>query len=207
MEDLKAHWENVYKTKSLAEVSWYQPKPRTSLDLITNSGIRKNDPIIDVGGGDSLLADHLLELGYTDITVLDVSEASLKRAQERLGDRSKLVSWIASDAAEFRPARKYALWHDRAVFHFFTDGSRIEKYLTVIRDGLIDNGNLVVGTFSESGPKKCSGLEVKQYSEDSLSQAFARNFTRIKCLREDHRTPFGTVQNFVFCGFKKADGR
>lgn len=199
----KAHWENVFKTKSLNEVSWYEPFPETSLSFFKESNISKSAKIIDIGGGDSFLADHLLKLGYTNITVLDISEAALDRAKLRLKDKSKRVKWIVADVADFSPLEKYDFWHDRAAFHFLTVEQSIINYVETIQRHLNKNGNLVIGTFSKNGPKKCSGLDIKQYSENTMSELFKAYFEKIKCIKIDHKTPFDTNQNFVYCWFKR----
>lgn len=198
----KAHWETIYDTKALNEVSWYQPTPRTSLDFIQKYA-EKDDAILDVGGGDSFLVDHLLELGYTNISVLDISENAIERAQKRLGDKAKKVKWIVSDITEFEPKESYNIWHDRAVFHFLTDVKDIEKYQQIVAAALSPKGKKLIGTFSESGPKKCSGIEIKQYSENLLKETFKKDFEPLECFFENHTTPFDTIQNFVFCSFEK----
>ncbi|WP_025763644.1 class I SAM-dependent methyltransferase [Dyadobacter tibetensis] len=203
--DRTEHWQTIYENKSLPDVSWYQPVPTTSLELIGQLGVSLASSIIDIGGGDSLLVDHLLDLGYRDVTVLDISEKSLQKAQERLGTRAKLVQWIVADASTFRPERQYDLWHDRAAFHFFTDTADIRKYLSVMRDGIKPSGSLIVGTFSENGPRKCSGIEIKQYSQSSLTRRFKKYFEKIKCFEVQHGTPFNTIQEFVFCSFRRLD--
>lgn len=201
--DRKKHWENIYTTKELESCSWFEPTPITSLELTEQSGISKSSKIIDIGGGDSFLADTLLEKGYTDITVLDISEAALERAKQRLGNKAKQVKWIVGDAASFVPSDKYDLWHDRAAFHFLTDQSDVKNYAVTANNALNERGILVIGTFSESGPKKCSGIDIKQYSEEGLSKAFENGFKRLKCVNIDHPTPFNTTQNFTFCSFQK----
>jgi len=205
MEDFnrKKHWETIYDTKALNEVSWYQPIPKTSLDFIQSNAVTKDDAIIDIGGGDSFLVDHLLDLGYTNISVLDISEKAIERAKKRLGDKAENVKWIVSDITLFNPTEKYAVWHDRAVFHFLTDASDIEKYQKITALAMADNGTMLIGTFSESGPKKCSGIEIKQYSANLLEETFKQDFDTLECFFENHTTPFDTVQNFVFCSFKK----
>lgn len=199
----KEHWENVFKTKPLNEVSWYEPLPETSLTFLKESKIPKTAKIIDIGGGDSFLVDNLLKLGYTDITVLDISEAALDRAKLRLKDSANFVKWIVADAANFLATEKYDFWHDRAAFHFLTDEQSINNYIETIKKHLNKNGHFVIGTFSDTGPKKCSGLEIKQYSEPSLTNLFKVSFEKIKCIRIDHETPFETNQSFVFCWFKR----
>jgi SAM-dependent methyltransferase len=199
----KKHWENIYQTKDLKDVSWFQPKPETSLDFFKQFHVPTSAKIIDIGGGDSLLVDHLLDLGYQDISVLDISEAAIDRAKLRLGDRAKNVKWIVADAANFKPHEKYDFWHDRAAFHFLTDETEISNYLKTAQENISPKGVLVIGTFSESGPKKCSGIEIKQYSETTMTERLKTFFEKIKCITVDHKTPFETIQNFVFCSFRK----
>lgn len=199
----KKHWENIYQTKPLNEVSWYQPTPETSLSFIKEFNIPKTARIIDVGGGDSFFADHLLALGYEDITVLDISEAALERAKLRLGENAAKVKWIVSDAANFEPTEKYDFWHDRAAFHFLTQEEEIEAYLQIVQKGLSEQGILVIGTFSEQGPTKCSGIEIKQYSAQSMEEKLKKFFQKIDCKEVNHETPFNTLQQFIFCSFKK----
>lgn len=199
------HWENIYKNKEIDEVSWYQPIPETSIEFIENSHLPKTAKIIDVGGGDSFLVDHLLERGYTDITVLDISEAAINRAKKRLGEKAGVVKWIHADAASFKPEEYYDIWHDRAAFHFLTDDDEISRYIEIAQQYIKPSGTLVVGTFSEQGPTKCSGIEIKQYSEHSMTQRFGKYFQKVKCLIVDHKTPSDTVQNFVFCAFRRRE--
>lgn len=159
--------------------------------------------MIDIGGGDSFLVDHLLDLGYLDVTILDISQSAINRAKERLGARANSVKWIISDAASFKPTENYDFWHDRAAFHFLTDENEISNYLETAKKNINPDGVLVIGTFSEDGPKKCSGIEIKQYSETTMTERLKNYFERIKCITIDHKTPFDTIQNFVFCSFKK----
>ena len=201
--DRKKHWENIYQTKELKSVSWYQAMPETSLAFVKELNLPLSAKIIDVGGGDSLLVDYLLELGYEDITVLDISEKALERAKLRLGPLSSKVKWIVSDITTFKATEKYAFWHDRAVFHFFTHEQEVEKYVLIVNESLESDGFAVVGTFSEDGPTSCSGLEVKQYSEKTLTDSFHPFFDKIVCKKVNHPTPFATIQNFVFCIFRK----
>jgi 2-polyprenyl-3-methyl-5-hydroxy-6-metoxy-1,4-benzoquinol methylase len=201
--DKKAHWDKIYQTKSLNEVSWFQPKPETSLNFFKEFNIPKEAKIIDIGGGDSLLVDHLLDLGYQHITVLDISATALERAKIRLRDRASLVKWIVADASTFVSEEQYDFWHDRAAFHFLTSVQEIEHYLHTVQQSIKPSGILVMGTFSEQGPTKCSGIEIKQYSEKSMSVLLTQFFEKIKCITVDHRTPFETIQQFIFCSFKK----
>lgn len=200
---LKNHWEKVYTTKQLNEVSWFQPTPEVSLAFIKELNIAKDAAIIDVGGGDSYLVDHLLAAGYTDISVLDISAAAILRAQKRLGEQSRQIKWIVSDVNDFVASTKYDFWHDRAAFHFLTTDEATNKYLEIANAALSDNGKIVVGTFSEDGPRTCSGLPVKQYNESSLQNTIKKWFEKIKCIHTDHITPFSTIQHFLFCSFKK----
>lgn len=203
MENRKQHWEKIYSTKELADVSWFQPVPETSLDFVRQFNLPKNAKIIDVGGGDSLFVDHLLDAGYTDITVLDISELALARAKTRLGDKANRVKWIVADAAQFVPTEQYDFWHDRAAFHFLTEESDIHSYIDSLKKGIKPSGILVLGTFSEEGPTKCSGVAIKQYSEVTMTERIRMLFDKIKCITVDHKTPFNTIQNFIFCSFQK----
>lgn len=198
---MKNHWETVYKTKNPSQVSWTQKIPQTSLSFIKSLNLSKNAPIVDIGGGDGKLVDFLLDEGFTDISVLDISGKALKRAKQRLGKKSENITWIESDITEFKPERSYDLWHDRAAFHFLTDRKKIDKYLETVRKAV--DGYLIIGAFSENGPKKCSGLDIVQYSEETLPQLLKNGFKKLKCITVDHTTPFDTTQNFVFCSFKK----
>jgi trans-aconitate methyltransferase len=199
MSDSKNHWETVFANKQPYEVSWTQDTPQTSLDFIDSFNLPKTASIIDIGGGDSKLVDCLLEKGYLDITVLDISANALERAKLRLGDKAAHVKWIVSDITEFKTEQRYDIWHDRAAFHFLTTEEQVEKYLAIAQR--LVNRFIAIGTFSENGPQKCSGLEIQQYSERSLQEKFAKGFQKIKCIGEDHITPFQTKQNFLFCSF------
>jgi 2-polyprenyl-3-methyl-5-hydroxy-6-metoxy-1,4-benzoquinol methylase len=201
--DKHSHWEKIYKAKQINEVSWFQPVPSTSLDFISFFNIPLDANIIDIGGGDSLLADHLLDLGYTNITVLDISETAIQKAKQRLGDRAKQVKWIISDVTVFRTDEIYDFWHDRATFHFLTTESEINDYINVVQQHISLSGIVVIGTFSEQGPEKCSGISIKQYSETTMTELLQEFFQKVKCVTVDHTTPFNTVQNFVFCSFRK----
>lgn len=199
----KTHWENIYNTKQPNEVSWFQAYPKTSMAFVELFDLKKNSKIIDIGGGDSHFVDALIDKGFTNVTVLDISAKAIERAKARLGKKAEQVKWIVSDIAEFEPQEKYELWHDRAAFHFLTHEQQADKYVEIANKGIEKDGYLVLGTFSESGPMKCSGLVIKQYSETTMSAKFEKYFKRIKCITEDHQTPFNTVQNFLFCSFKK----
>jgi 2-polyprenyl-3-methyl-5-hydroxy-6-metoxy-1,4-benzoquinol methylase len=205
MEDFnrKQHWERIYQTKALNDVSWFQPTPETSLDFFKQFNVPTTAKVIDIGGGDSFLVDHLLDLGYQNITVLDISAVAIERAKQRIGEKANNVKWIVEDAVTFKPTEKYDFWHDRAAFHFLTDEQDISKYLVTAQEYINTAGILVIGTFSEKGPKKCSGIEIKQYSETTMSERLKMFFEKIKCITVDHKTPFDTIQNFIFCSFRK----
>ena len=201
MENDSTHWEKIYQTKQPDEVSWTQEVPKTSLDFIHSFKLQKSAAIIDVGGGDSKLVDYLLDEGFENITVLDISEKALDRVRNRLGEKSRKVKWVVSDITAFKTTETYDLWHDRATFHFLTTASQINKYLETARN--VIKGYLTIGTFSDKGPKKCSGLDVKQYNEEQLELQLSNGFKKVKCILEDHMTPFNTFQNFLFCSFKR----
>jgi len=201
MKEPKDHWENVYATKQPHEVSWTQDVPKTSLDFIHSFGLTKTAQIIDVGGGDSQLVDCLLKEGFENITVLDISEKALEKAKIRLGKQAEKVNWVVSNITEYQPDRTFDVWHDRATFHFLTTATQIDQYLKIAEQSV--NGFLTIGTFSETGPQKCSGLNIRQYTESALTAQLENGFDKLKCITEDHTTPFGTEQNFLFCSFKR----
>lgn len=199
----KEHWENVFSTKQETEVSWYESKPETSLRFFTENAIPTNAKIIDIGGGDSYLIDHLLDLGYTELTVLDISENAINRLKNRLGSKAIKVTFIVSDIIDFKPKTSYDVWHDRASFHFLTQKEDIQVYKNLVANAITSEGFLFIGTFSQNGPLKCSGLEITQYSEEKFESIFDSNFEKVHCFTENHQTPFDTMQHFIFCTFKK----
>nr|WP_297784594.1 class I SAM-dependent methyltransferase [uncultured Allomuricauda sp.] len=201
--DRKSHWETVYNTKNPDEVSWTQEVPQTSLDFIHSFKPDKASKIIDVGGGDSKLVDFLLDEGFDNITVLDISGKAIERAKARLGNKAQEVKWIQSDILDFSPEETYDVWHDRAAFHFLTEPEQIQTYVGLTKKTV--TGHMILGTFSKNGPKKCSGLDIKQYDEQQMETTF-QNFEKIHCKTEDHKTPFNTIQNFLFCSFKRKQG-
>lgn len=201
----KNHWEIVYETKNPDQVSWTQEIPKTSLDFIASFGATKTSKIIDIGGGDIKLVDYLLDKGFENITVLDISEKALEKAKKRLGDKAEKVNWVVSDITDFEPNTTFDIWHDRATFHFLTTTEQVGKYMDIARKSV--NGFMIIGTFSENGPTKCSGLEIKQYTEKTLTNEIKNGFDKIKCVTEDHTTPFNTTQNFLFCSFKRQANR
>ena len=194
----KNHWNSIYSTKKLNQVSWYQPIPQVSLDFIESLNFSKDVPILDVGGGDSFLCDNLIELGYSNITILDISDVAIQRAKRRLGNNANKVIWIVSDILNFEPKEKYAIWHDRAVFHFLRKEQEINFYLKSLNSGTDVNGRLVLGTFAENGPLRCCALDIKRYSFNDLENTFSNYFQINKMINSIHQTPFNTEQSFNF---------
>ncbi|MEN8769402.1 MAG: class I SAM-dependent methyltransferase [Candidatus Arcticimaribacter sp.] len=202
MDQRKSHWENIYTHKSPEEVSWTQGKPVLSLSWIESLALPKDAPIIDIGGGESHLVDYLLALGYTDLSVLDISKAALQKSQARLGDMAAKVKWIEADITTFQAERTYALWHDRAVFHFLTQKRDIETYNRLVSN--VVSQYILMSTFSKDGPLKCSGLPITQYDADHLEANFASDFKLLQQQKEVHTTPFNTTQAFIYALFQKA---
>ena len=203
----KKHWERVYTRQLPGEVSWYQEYPALSLQLIKNSEIHANDAIIDVGGGPSVLVDHLLDEGFEKITVLDISASAIRLSRERLKERGSHVDWIEADITHFKPPHQYRLWHDRAVFHFLTDQSDREQYLRVMKDALLPGGDLIIATFGTCGPRKCSGLPVVRYDSEALCSLVGDEFTLREELHETHLTPGNVQQHFTYFRFTRTHVR
>lgn len=200
--DAQRHWEHIYETKSPAQTSWHAPHLQTSLEWICEAAPDRSAPIIDVGGGESTLVDDLLELGYRDVTVLDVAASAIEKTRTRLGANAKDVRWIAGDVTNAPlPARGFALWHDRAVFHFLTTPEQRTKYVRQLAASLKAGGHVVLATFGPDGPEQCSGLPVRRYSADVLRKELGQQFSLEKSAVIDHETPFGTAQQFLYCRF------
>lgn len=202
----KDHWEQVYVSKPAEGVSWFQERSEESLRLIKTTGLAPNAAaIIDVGGGASRLVDDLLAGGYDNLTVLDLSAAALGKTWERLGVDAHKVRWLEGDITRVElPAQAYEIWHDRAVFHFLIQAADRQAYIQAALRALKPGGHLIVATFAEDGPEKCSGLSVARYSPAALQQEFGAAFKLIEHSRELHRTPFGTEQKFIYCHCRKA---
>ena len=199
----KDHWERVYQKQAPTEVGWYQAYPETSLKLINNTAVGHNSRIIDVGGGTSKLSEHLLDQGYKELTVLDISNNSIKKARLQLGEKSSRIDWIEGDVTRYGFKEHYDVWHDRAVFHFLTKIEDRKGYVNSLDQALKLNGHLIIAAFSLEAPPKCSGLSVVRYSPESLQNELGDNFNLVETLVEDHVTPSGVKQNFIYCRFMK----
>lgn len=198
------HWENVYQTKGREEVSWFREHLDTSLRMISNTGAHKDAAIIDVGGGNSNLVDDLLDNGFADVSVLDISAKAIRDSKERLGAKSEQVTWLVADITEVElPSNHFDVWHDRAVFHFLTGAEDRRKYVELVMRSLKRGGHIIVASFSLDGPKKCSGLDVMRYSPESMHDEFGNAFELVESIGETHNTPFGTTQDFVYCYCRK----
>jgi SAM-dependent methyltransferase len=198
------HWQRMYETRRATDVSWYQPMPTRSLELIQATGVPRNAPILDVGGGTSRLPDSLLAAGYTDLSVLDVAPAALAQARARLGPLAERVTWVVADVTNFEPERRYALWHDRAVLHFLLRAEEQARYLAALRRGLTQQGHVVLATFGPGGPERCSGLPVQRYSLDALEVLLGPGFQLRRSEIEQHRTPAGGTQEFLYTWWQAA---
>jgi len=204
--DRKQHWEQVYSTKSSDAVSWFQNHADQSLRLIHNTGLGKNAAIIDVGGGASTLVDDLVADGYTDLTVLDLSSAALAVAKQRLAKHTDSINWIVGDITRVDfPLHRFDIWHDRAVFHFLTDPADRQAYVDLVMRAVRPGGHVIIATFAEDGPDKCSGLPVMRYKPESLHAEFGDSFVLVEHEKEAHQTPSGAVQQFVYCYCRKGN--
>jgi ubiquinone/menaquinone biosynthesis C-methylase UbiE len=203
--DRRTHWENVYSTKGEADVSWFQETPAISLELLALAGATPGDAVIDIGGGASRLVDSLVDQGFSDVTVLDLSEAALAAARARLGGKGDAVEWIAADATAWAPREAaYDIWHDRAAFHFLTEPAEQRAYLDRLERGLRKGGRVIMGTFAPDGPEKCSGLPVARHDAATLQALLGAGFTLVDHRRHEHATPWGSLQKFQFSTFRRA---
>jgi SAM-dependent methyltransferase len=200
----RSHWEEVYRTKSPDQVSWYRPHLDTSLRLIAGAAPDKSSAVIDVGGGEATLVDDLLAQGYADVSVLDISEAAIEVAKGRLGEDAKAVNWIVGDITNCDlPPNRYDVWHDRAVFHFLTGARQRAAYVRQVARAVKPGGHVIVATFGPEGPEKCSGLDVVRYDSDGLHGEFGARFELLEHLTEVHETPWGSPQQFIYCFCRK----
>jgi SAM-dependent methyltransferase len=197
-ESSAEHWRRIYGSKGAAELSWYQREPRRSLQWIRSTGAPSDAPILDVGGGASSLADELLTLGYSDLTVMDLAPEALDQSRARLGPAANRVTWIAGDVTSFQPARRYAVWHDRAVLHFLRKHREQQRYAEVLRCALMPQGHVILAVFGPAGPTRCSGLPVERYTVERVSAMLGPGFALRDSLIEDHYTPAGVPQQFLY---------
>jgi len=203
MIDRASHWEDIYAMRHAHEVSWYQIHPDTSLRLIAKLHLQPGDAIIDVGGGASSLVDHLLDQGFVDLSVLDISTAALDAAKARLGARADRVRWLVGDITREKPSGPYRLWHDRAVFHFLTDSEDRQTYVSALSDTVPSGSHAIIATFADDGPERCSNLPICRYSPDRLAEQLGAAFTLVESLRETHVTPAQGEQKFIYCCFRR----
>lgn len=199
----KEHWNQIYETAAPDDVSWYQRSPATSLRLIQASGVDPSTGVIDVGGGTSALAERLLEAGYSNLTVLDISGAALAHARERMGANAAKIEWIEADITRFAPSRQFGVWHDRAVFHFLTDHSDRRSYIEAMNRTLLPGGHAIIATFALDGPEKCSGLKVVRYDAPAIAAELGDVFKLVEQVDETHHTPWDSVQRFSYFHFVK----
>jgi SAM-dependent methyltransferase len=198
----QAHWDKVYDTKAITNVSWYEPHAEKSLALIRAAGVQLSDPIIDVGGGASFLTDELLAVGYRDLTVLEISAKVLDKLRERLGLEGS-VSLVHADVRTFRPQKRYTLWHDRAVFHFLTESADRQRYVETLQHSLHPGGHLIIATFGPRGPERCSGLPTMRYDAPALASELGHDFQLMESSLAIHQTPWNTAQQFLYCRFHR----
>lgn len=203
--DWKDRWEGIYSDREPAEISWYQAHPEYSLGLIGETDSGSGARIIDVGGGASTLVDHLIDTGYPNVTVLDISTTAILQARARLGDKSDQVTWLEGDIRDFSPDQPYDIWHDRAVFHFLTHAEDRAAYVEVLNKALKPGGHAIIATFSENGPSRCNGLDVVRYRPADLGRALGPSMRLVETLTEEHRTPGGGIQEFVYCRFCRSE--
>ena len=196
--DSKAHWEGVYTAKAVDEVGWYKPNFDVSLGLIAEASTSASPRVIDIGGGASLLVDSLLDCGYEQVAVLDIAAAALEHAQRRLGERADLVQWMVADVTELKSLGVFDIWHDRAVFHFLVDAADRQKYAALVKQTIPIGGHVIISTFSPTGPERCSGLDIRRYSSDSLTAELGDGFRLVKEVPEVHVTPHGKSQSFMY---------
>jgi len=199
----QAHWQNVYKEKGENQVSWFQERPAISLELIEAAGAEPGSAFIDIGGGASRLVDALIENGYRDLTVLDLSDSAVSIAKMRLGQSAATVKWIVADVTQWEPPSRYDLWHDRAAFHFLTEAADRTAYIERLKRALRVGGHAIIGTFALDGPERCSGLPVVRYDAAQLSLMLRPSFTLVDVRRHEHKTPWGAIQQFQFGVFRR----
>ena len=199
----REHWDNVYSSKRPEDVSWFQPHAKPSLDALARLGATPDQSLIDIGGGASSLTAKLAEAGWSDLAVLDISQAALDHSRSAMGKKAARVDWIVADVTKWQPERQYDVWHDRAVFHFLTEAGRREAYLRAVSQGLAEGGLLIIATFALDGPERCSGLPVQRYDAQALSQELGDGLRLMEHWREEHATPWNARQAFIWAAFRK----
>jgi SAM-dependent methyltransferase len=205
--DRSGHWDSIYQRAGVTEVSWYQPEPSVSVELIGHLGLPANAAIIDIGGGASTLVDALLARGYRDLTVLDVSTTALDAARGRLGPGADTVNWLHEDLVAWEPSHSFDVWHDRAVFHFLVEAAERAQYRQLVRRAVRPSGHVIIGTFAPDGPTRCSGLAVQRYDPDGILEAFGAGFDLVASRREEHTTPAGVIQPFAWAVLRSRPDR
>jgi hypothetical protein len=199
----KEHWDQVYTEKAPSEVSWFQSEPRASLAVLDRFAVPVSSPFIDIGGGASNLIDALLARGWADVTVVDIAAPALAAAKARLGEAAASVQWEVADITRWQPSRRYGVWHDRAVFHFLTEPAQQAAYRDALLSGTAPDALVIIATFAPDGPEKCSGLTVQRHDAASLAAALGSEFTLLDDWREEHLTPWGLAQKFIWCVFRR----
>jgi SAM-dependent methyltransferase len=199
----KEHWEGVYASNPADLVSWFQEQPSLSLQLIENAAANVDARILDVGGGASLLVDRLLDTGFHHAGVLDIAESALAVAKTRLGDKARLVEWFHADITSFESPHSWDVWHDRAAFHFLVEAGERMAYRQILLRSLAPGGSAVMATFGPEGPTRCSGLDAMRYSPGELHATLGPDFVMVEEHEEVHRTPSGTLQQFIYCWFRR----
>jgi 2-polyprenyl-3-methyl-5-hydroxy-6-metoxy-1,4-benzoquinol methylase len=202
-EEKKTHWEQIYQRKSPLEVSWFETNPSMSLELIEKTKLNKEQRIIDVGGGASMLVDCLFNAGFKQLAVLDISAQSLQYSKTRLGETANQIEWYETDVTAFQPVHPYELWHDRVVFHFLTHAEDRKRYVRVLKNTLVPNGHLIIATFAIDGPSKCSGLDIVQYDAPLLCAEIGEEFELLEVRNETHITPANVAQKLTYFRFKR----
>jgi SAM-dependent methyltransferase len=198
----KEHWDHVYENKGPTELSWFQPVPSRSMAMIRETGVPTEAPIIDVGAGVSSLVDILLNSDYSNVSVMEISNAAISESRARLGDAASRVKWMQADVLEWAPIGRYYVWHDRAVFHFMTDDVKVNTYLNTMRTALVPGGYFVLATYGPEGPDRCSGLDVQRYSIEQLTSLLEEDFELKSFDVEDHTTPTGNVQQYLYSSWQ-----
>jgi 2-polyprenyl-3-methyl-5-hydroxy-6-metoxy-1,4-benzoquinol methylase len=201
--DPREHWRTVYGTRRPDEVSWYQAVPEPSLDAFDRVGVKPTMAVVDVGAGASLLADALLDRGYADVTLVDIADTALEAGRQRLGRRAGKVHWEVADVRDWHPARRFDVWHDRAVFHFLTEADDRDGYRRALFEGTHPGSLVILATFALDGPQQCSGLPVRRYDADTLAAEFGEDFTLLEAWLQPHETPWGTEQSFQWAVFQR----